>query len=306
MKLNTIKNLVKDGARGLLVNRLVSFVAITTVFLALTILGVFYLVVDTTNTNINNFQKQVEVVAFINKGVSEDKINFIKSEIEKMDNVEKVEYISSDKGLSQYKDSFKNDGDRDMQRILDEVVKNEENPIPSSFEITTKSPEANKEVEKKLTTYKEVYKVNDGNIVTEFLQKINKYTAVVGVVLMSVLAVISVVLISNSIKVTVFVRRKEISITKYIGATDNYIRLPFVIEGLLIGLVGSILSIVVVTIVFVGVSPTVIASLSDMMGEFIMPSAKDVIFMLTPISVVTGTLIGCIGSQLSLTKYLNI
>ncbi|MEF9952806.1 MAG: permease-like cell division protein FtsX [Clostridium sp.] len=306
MKITTVKNLVKDGAQGLLINRLVSFVAVTTVFIALTILGMFYLVVNTTNDNIKNFQKQVQVVAFVNKGVSESEINRIKSEIKGFENVESVEYISSAKGLSQYKESFKNEGDKDMQRILDEVVKKEENPIPSSFEITTKSPEANKEVEKKLTEYKEIYKVNDGNIVTEFLEKINKYTAIIGVVLMSVLAVISVVLISNSIKVTVFVRRREISITKYIGATDNYIRLPFVIEGLLIGLVGAVLSIVVVSAIVAGISPTVISSLSDMMGQFIMPSVGEVLARLTPISLITGIGIGVIGSQLSLTKYLDI
>ncbi|MEG0371976.1 MAG: permease-like cell division protein FtsX [Clostridium sp.] len=306
MKLYTIKGLVQEGARGVFTNRLVSLIAITTVFIALTIFGTFYLLTNITNTNIKNIQKKVEIVAFLNEDINVGKIDKLKKKIESIKDVESVEYISSDKGLEDYKKSFQNDSDQEMQRILDEVVKREDNPIPSSFAIRASNPEANSTIKDAVSKYSEVYKVNDGNIVTQFLGKINKYTSIIGTILMVVLGIASVILISNSIKVTVFVRRKEISIIKDIGATDNYIRLPFIIEGLCIGIIGAMLSILVVVGLFAALTPSILVSANELMDGFMIPSIGFVLARIMPLMMIIGAGIGIIGGQMSLRKYLKI
>ncbi|WP_170272142.1 permease-like cell division protein FtsX [Clostridium tarantellae] len=306
MKIVTIKDLIKDGAKNIFTNRLVSFVAITTVFISLTLFGLFYSAVSVINENVKNLEEQVEIIAFLNSDVDYTRMVELKEEIEKLPNVESVNYISSDEGLNDYKDSFKHDNDHEMQRILNEVVAEGENPIPASLAIKTSSISANEEIKEQILSNKEFYKVTDGNIVTEFLSKLNKYTKIIGSILLIILAVASTLLISNAIKVAVFVRKKEISIIKYIGATNNYVRLPFIIEGLLIGTIGALLSVGVISLVYSSLSPSIISTASTLMNGFTLPALGNLLVFLIPSSIIIGAGIGIVGSLVSLRKYLKV
>lgn len=306
MKAKTARGLFKEGFQNIVRNRMVSIISISTVFLSLTLFSIFYMVVNNVEYNIDAMQGRVELNAFLNNDVSEDRIKEIKDGISKIDNVKSVEFTSSTEGLKEYKDTLKKDGDEEMMKILEESSSEEQNPIPSSFSIKTKDSAKNQQVKQQLAKYKEIYKVNDGNLVTNFLNKISRYTKISGSGIMALLSVICIILISNTIKVAVLLRRKEISIIKYIGATNNYIRLPFISEGLIIGATGAILSLITVSAVYTYANAQIMTVMNSLMDGFVLMNLKSLIFNLAPITIIAGSVIGILGSLLSIRKYMNV
>ena len=306
LKAKTARGLFKEGFQNIVRNRMVSLISISTVFLSLTLFSIFYIVVNNVEYNIDAMQGRVELNAFLNNDVSQDRIKEIKDRILKNHNVKSVEFTSSTEGLKEYKDTLKKDGDEEMIKILEESSSEEQNPIPSCFSIKTKDSSKNQQVKQELTKYKEIYKVNDGNLVTNFLNKISRYTKISGTGIMALLSVICIILISNTIKVAVLLRRKEISIIKYIGATNNYIRLPFISEGLIIGATGAILSLITVSAVYTYANPQIMIVMKSLMDGFVLMDLKSLICSLAPITIIAGSVIGILGSLLSIRKYMNV
>lgn len=306
MKARTVKSLVRDGAKNIVLNRLVSIIAITTVFISLTLFGVFFSIIKVTNDNVKNLQDQVKIIAFLDEDFKEADKAGIEGEIKSLEGVESVRFVSSEEGLKDYKNSFEADEDLEMQRILDEVIENGKNPIPASFEVTTADNSRNKELKSKLTNIEGVYKVSDGNSVTEFLDQMNSMIRIVGYVIIGILLVGSIFLISNTIKIAVYTRRREIGIIKYIGATDNYIRLPFVVEGFIIGSVGAIISLFATAGLYILSSLKISSIIESFIIGFEFTAIKSVFIELTPIILLIGSGIGIIGSLLSLRKYLDV
>lgn len=290
----------------MLKNRLVSIVAISTVFISLSIFGIVYMFINIVNENINNMQGEVEVVAFLDENIEKSEVASLQKEIENMDNVKSVEYVSSEEGLKEYNESLSTQGDTEMAQILNEVVEETKNPIPASFSIKTVEPTKNEEVKENVDSLEAIYKVNDSSVITSFLQKFSKYTKIIGGAFIIGLVVASVLLISNSIKVAIFMRKKEISIIKYIGATNNYIRLPFIMEGFLIGTIGSLLSAGVISIIYYSATGTITNVLSQMISGFVMPSLSSLLILLVPIMTLIGSGIGILGSLISIRKYLKV
>ncbi|WP_034440430.1 permease-like cell division protein FtsX [Clostridium ihumii] len=306
MKLKTATGLFKEGFYNMLKNRLVSIVAISTVFISLSIFGIVYMFINIVNENINNMQGEVEVVAFLDENIEKSEVASLQKEIENMDNVKSVEYVSSEEGLKEYNESLSTQGDTEMAQILNEVVEETKNPIPASFSIKTVEPTKNEEVKENVDSLEAIYKVNDSSVITSFLQKFSKYTKIIGGAFIIGLVVASVLLISNSIKVAIFVRKKEISIIKYIGATNNYIRLPFIMEGFLIGTIGALLSAGVISIIYYSATGTITNVLSQMISGFVMPSLSSLLILLVPIMILIGSGIGILGSLISIRKYLKV
>ncbi|SHH99447.1 cell division transport system permease protein [Clostridium collagenovorans DSM 3089] len=306
MKANTVKHLVVEGFKNILSNRLVSLAAIVTVFISLSILGIFYSMINIVNVNVEALQQKVELVAFLNEDVSEERAKEIGEEIKNISTVNKVEFVSSEKGLESYKEGFEKEEDKEMQRILNDIENEGSNPIPASLSVQTKDPKANEAIRKELAKYNEIYRVSDGNLVAELLNSINSAVKAGGFVLMIVLSIASILLISSAIKVAVFVRRREIGIIKYIGATDNYVRLPFIIEGISIGVIGAILSTLTLSISYFALRASLLRTMESLMSGFILPSLPILLQTLIPIMLVISLGIGVIGSFISLKKYLHV
>lgn len=306
MKVKTARNLVIEGAQNLVRNRVVSLVSISTIFLSLTLFSIFYIGVMTIEDNIKNLQGKVEISAFLDNNVDEVRIEDIQKDILSMEGVKSIEYISSEQGYEDYSRSLKEDGDEEMMRILEESTSEELNPIPSSINITTTDSSKNSAIKKELENFEEIYKISDGNLITDFLNKVSRYAKISGTILMAILSVICVFLIANTIKVAVLMRKKEISIIKYIGATNNYIRLPFISEGFFIGFIGAALSLIIIGISYRYCEPYIISSLNELMdGGTVIPLSM-IIGKLIPATMAFGCGIGIVGSLVSMRKYLNV
>ena len=304
MKLRTVRQLCADGVINIFRNRLVSFVTFVTILISLTIFSSFFVIINVSKANIDNLQDKVEVVAFIENDTKENEIEKIKKEVEELSIVENVNYVSAEEGIEKYKESFEEEGDSEMERIINQVVKNGRNPVPASFEIKLVDNSKNKELKEELSKYDEIYKVNDSNIITSVLSNINKTVKIAGGIAIAVLGCASVLLIMNTIKISLYTRKKEIGIMKYIGATNNFIRFPFIVEGSIIGLIGAVLSIGIVS----GVYSLIVSNASSnlIMGSLVYPDTLSLIFMIAPFTFIIAIVMGVAGSWLSIKKYLKV
>lgn len=306
MKSWTIKALSKDGLRSIKSNKLLAFAAILTSVISFTLLGIFYSIIDITNDNIIKLQEEVRVVAFLEDDVEESEVLNIKEDIEDISGVERVIYVPSDEGLEDYKRDIVSEEDDDMMRIVEEAIDKGNNPIPDTLEIETENININEEVMNKVLELENVYKVSDGNLITDFLKTMSKYVRIFGIVLILILVISSTILISNVIKVSVFVRKREIGIMKYIGATDNYIRLPFIIEGVVIGALGAGISALMVSIVHLLVNTNMSETLVSFIPGFYITPLGNIMIILLPLLFFMGITIGVVGSLISLKKYLIV
>lgn len=304
MKLRTVRQLCVDGIINIFRNRLVSFVTFVTILISLTIFSSFFVIINVSKANIDNLQDKVEVVAFIENDTKENEVKKMQKEIEELSIVENVNYVSAEEGIEKYKESFEEEGDSEMERIINQVVKNGRNPVPASFEIKLVDNSKNKELKEELSKYDEIYKVNDSNIITSVLSNINKTVKIAGGIAIAVLGCASVLLIMNTIKISLYTRKKEIGIMKYIGATNNFIRFPFIVEGSIIGLIGAVLSIGIVS----GVYSLIVSNASSnlIMGSLVYPDTLSLIFMVAPFTFIIAIVMGVAGSWLSIKKYLKV
>ena len=304
MKLRTVRQLSLEGISNIFRNRLVSFVAFTTVLISLTIFGAFFSIIEVSKINIENLQDKIELIAFIENDTKEERMLTMKNEISKLPNVEKVTFVSQEDGLTKYKESFEEEGDSEMERIINEVTKNGENPIPASFEIKLIDTIKNEEIKAELEQYPEIYKVNDDDVITRFLSGLNETVKTASVVSTVVLGFASILLIVNTIKISVYTRRREIGIMKYIGGTNNFIRLPFLIEGGAIGAIGGTVSIIIVSTVYSIVCNNIMSN--PIMDSLIYPSTWELLSKFIPMVLGIGLTMGVVGSFISIRKYLEV
>ena len=299
MKWSTLKYLFKEGIIGLWRNRTMALASIGTIVLCLIILGISYGI----GTNIDYLIEQVEskfgITAYIKDGLSETEILALKNQVEKMIEVDSVIYISKEEAL-------KNFSVDNQDESLFAMFK-EDNPLPASFEVTTKDIKDQPAVVNKLNALQEqgidetVYFQNE---TATFINIRNTVNYVCYGILIC-LVVVGLMLMSNTIKLTVFIRKREINIMKYVGATDSFIQVPFVIEGVLIGFIGALTSILTVTLAYDWIKEKS-ANVSGVLGELALLPTIDIISSLIPMFLGLGIGIGLIGSLVAIHRHLKV
>lgn len=296
MKLNTLKYLFKEGIVGLWKNRIMAIASAGTIVLCLLILGMSYSI----GTNIDFILKQVEtkfgITAYVNDGVSENKILELRAKVEKIPHVTKVHYISKEDAIKSFSEDNKNG-------IFSDFI--QDNPLPASFEVMVDSIEFQEQVVGELTQMSELdvrYLAKE----TDLFIKINKTINYIAFAIIGCLVIVGLLLMSNTIKLTVYIRRKEINIMKYIGATDWFIRLPFLIEGLVIGTISALFSIIIIVLSYSYLSEMLRTNLIGMLNGIAFLPAANVMRALIPICMSIGMSIGLIGSGTAIRKHLKV
>lgn len=295
MKIKTFRHFFREGLVSIKKNKVMSVASISTVAAALFIFGVFMLLVVNVNKIVATVESEIEIKAFLKEDVTTIQKQQLEKNIKSIEGIREVVFESQEEALEKFKANLGEKADLANGLEL-------ENPLPASFIIKVNKPEDVAGVSAKLKGYKEVEKVNDGQQMVETIIKVTGFIKATSMLLMAILGVISISLISNTIKLTVFARKKEIGIMKYIGATDWFIRWPFVIEGMLMGFIGALISILVLGLGYsYGAN---IVSESQMI--FTLVPSKEIIFTLGWQFSLIGVLIGGIGSILSIRKFLVV
>lgn len=297
MKWNTIKYLCKEGILGLWKNRLMALASAGTIVLCLLILGMSYSIARNIEYVMHQVETQLGISAYVGESVEETRLTAIATAIKNTPHVAEVTYISKEDALKSFAKEQGND-------TLFEQFK-DDNPLPSSFEIKVDDIENQDQVVAKLSTIPELqveYFKNE----TVIFMNINKSIQLVSSILIGCLVIIALLLITNTIKLTVYVRRREINIMKYLGATDAFIRLPFMIEGVLIGIIGCSIPIYAIKEGYSFLIEFMASSLGGFMGGIHLLPIVEIMKELIPIFVSMGVGIGMIGSIIAIRKHLKV
>ncbi|NLK36948.1 MAG: ABC transporter permease [Epulopiscium sp.] len=299
MKPRSIKYYFREAFSGLIKNRLMTIASIATVAACVFIMACSYCMVDNLRYMLHQMEDSIGIAVFLKGDMTGQEVEKLKETISAIDHVKEVKYVSPDDALDELKKEWGTE-----EGIL-EGFDGENNPLSNSFEISLDNIENQADVLAKLQKLEGIDNIRHAQTETEVLLKLNKMIKITGVLVIAILAAISIVIIFNTIKISVYTRRNEITIMKYVGATDWFIRWPFIIEGILIGFVGSVIPI--------GIAWPLYGKSVDLIYTYI-PLIRNIatfklgieIFSkLFPIALLFGILLGVAGSVSSIRKYLK-
>lgn len=303
MKFSTIGYFISDAFKSLKRNRTISIASIATVLTTLFIFGAFLLTALNVKNGVTDVQDKVEVKVFLKDDVTQEQKDEVEAKLKTIQGVKGVEFESKDEAFA------KMEGSSDYNKEILAGYSKENNPLPASYIVRLEGPEVASNVESDMKTDNKKYMdgVEDVGNDEELIGTINSFVKVintVGLVLGIVFVGVSLFLIVNTIKITVYSRRREVGIMKFVGATDWFIRWPFVIEGIIIGLVGGILSTLLLFAGYNFLYGKIVSSSSLYMPQFVQP-----MYVLTTMSwqfILAGIVIGAIGSIIALRKFLDV
>ena len=298
MNLSKLKYFFKEAKKNVVRNGLMSVASLFTISCCLLILGVFAILSMNVNYITEQIKDQCEIQLYINTAATEERVAQIGEEVKQVENVKEISLFTKEETLQYAKNDMFN-GNEGMLEGFDE-----DNPFSDSYKIVLNDIERTTETVEKLEKIMDVDKVVNKqdvvNTVVSFSGGIKRFT----MVMMLILLLIAIVIISNTVKLTVFNRRKEINIMKYIGATDRFIRVPFILEGFIVGFSAAILAFLVVFWGYFAIVNYVSNKLNFGVVELV--SAGSVAPMIAVLFVVFGSLIGVVGSAISMRKHLQV
>ena len=285
---------IKQGFKNIVQNKIFSLVAIGTIAICLFLLGLFYALLSNFQHMMYNVESNVGLTVFFDSGIEPEEIDSLGEQIRKLDGVETVEYISPAEAWKKFQKEMYQ-GKENLEDTF-----GDENPLQdsASFEITLTRVSKQAKVSKQIKEMKGIRKVNGSSTVAKSLNSANMLVAYVSATIIGLLLLVSVFLINNAVATGIRVRKDEISIIKMIGATDGFIRAPFLVEGLVIGLIGAIIPIIVLWVLYERVIQFVLEHFSALSQwlTFVAPSKE--FATLIPMSLLVGVGIGFIGSAL--------
>lgn len=299
LKFRIIKNITKQGFQSIWRNRGMGLASISSITAVLMILGiVLILILSINNVVIDTKTKFDEIQVFLSEGVEEKDLNTIEDLVRNSDGIVSIMYQSKDQALEILKEDWKEDA------YLLEGLESD-NPLPNSYIIKLKDIQYANSIVNKVTSLNGVDKVTYYQGIIDKLMVFANYIRYGGLTVIGVLVFVSVFIISNTIKLTVTSRKREINIMKYVGATNNYIRGPFIIEGILLGLLGALVSIMIVYYGYGYIFESVNEKLFSLFTFYLIEPK----YILNDIAIMFATIgmgIGTLGSIVSLKRFLNV
>lgn len=306
MRYNVITYLLGEGIRNVFKNKKSTSASIIIMSLTMLIFGVFFVITQ----NINSIMKQIEseqgIEVFL-YDISEDQTKALEDYIRNIDGINTVEYKSKEDALNQLKSQFK-----DREDLLSGYDEN--NIFPASYVVTLTDLTKNNEVKQKIDEYdkgksdteKVIKKITSSDeTITTLINLANGIRIITGVIIV-ILIIISIFIISNTIKLTVHARRKEISIMKYVGATNSFIRWPFIVEGIIIGIISGAISIIILGINYNLIANKILESQVVSAMSINLLTFADMFGLIVLVYTILGVGIGILGSCISMRRYLKV
>jgi len=284
--------LIKEGLKNVWNNRLMSIASICVLVSCLVLTGSAVLFSMNVSQVVETVGSSNETTVYIKEGYSRVEAVYIGREIAKLDNVESTEYVSKDDALEQFKDELGEEIFADFE---------DDNPLPDSFVVVMTDLSKYNDTVKQIKKIDGVEKVDSHAATAKKLASINDMVQILSLAIVIALTVISLFIISNTIRATMYSRRFEISIMKSVGATNTFVRIPFVVEGMTIGLIASIISTGAMYFVYKGVMQIIAYS----MPFFTAIPISEVIMYVAGAFVISGVLIGALSGFVSIRKYLK-
>ena len=302
MKISTFFYTIKQGIVNLFRNKWYTLASIATIAACLFMFGIFYAVVANFQHMVKSMQKEVSVTVFFDEGISQSRVEEIGKLITaRTEEVDHIRFVSAEEAWQWYQEEYF--GDQKEEFLAGYPT----NPLADSFNYEVYLKDVAKQ--EQLVTYLEsipgVRSVNY-DTVANTLSGVNSLISYVSIGIILILLGVSVFLISNTVTVGISVRRAEINIMKYIGATDYLVRAPFVIEGMLIGLLGAAIPLLIIYSIYNSVLTFVMEKFTSLSKLLEFLSADTIYDFLLPVSLLVGVGIGLLGSIITVRKHIKV
>jgi len=298
MKPRTIKYTLGQGFTGLWRNRGMAIASIGSVAASLIILGLIITLVLNISSAAHLLQNQFdEIQVYLQDDLSIEEIDSIGNQIEQIEGISELNYESKELALEKFKESWGEEG-----YLLDGL---EENPLPNSYVIQVKDIQSADKVVENLANIEGIDEIKYYQELIDQLLNIAKFIRSAGLIIIIILILVAIFIISNTIKLTLNARRQEIGIMKDVGATNWFIRWPFLIEGMMLGFIGAGLSMVVVYFGYQYAFEIITSRFYVMLGNYLIP-VQDMMDRIVLMFGVLGTGVGALGSIFSLRRYLKV
>ena len=298
MRINSFFYTIGQGFKNLGRNKWYTLASIATITACLFLFGLFYAIITNFQNVVKTAEEGVSVTVFFNEGTTEDEILAVKSDLEKRTEVREIQYVSADEAWEGFKEEY-------LGEYADGFT---ENPLADSANLQIYLNDVS--MQPALVTYIEsitsVREVNRSEVTATTLSGLNLLIAYVSAGIIIVLLLVSIFLISNTVTMGIAVRKDEINIMKYIGATDFFVRAPFVVEGILIGLIGSAIPLIIIYFVYTHVITYVVSRFTMLSSLLNFLPVETVFHSLIPISLLIGIGIGFFGSFITVRKHLHV
>ena len=298
MRISTFFYTIKQGFINIFRNKWFSLASIATISACLFLFGLFYSILMNVQNIVKTAQEGVSVTVFFDEGISDDRIQQIGDEIQKRPEVSKINFISADEAWDSFKEEY-------LGEYADGFT---ENPLENSasYEIYLNDVSMQPALVSFLEGLDGIREVNRSEITAASLTGINALIAYASIGIIAILFAVSIFLISNTVTIGISVRKEEISIMKYIGATDFFVRSPFVIEGMLIGAIGALIPMGIIYSVYNEVIGYIVGKFSNLSKLLAFLPVNEIFAKLLPGSLIMGIGIGFLGSSITVRKHLRV
>lgn len=286
---------LKETFTSLKRNSLMSIASVTTVALSILVLGLFLTMVLNVNNLAQYLENQVQVTVYMSDAATSVQRRQVEQQLKTTRGVMEVKGVTKEEALQNFKKRL-----REQEKLLDTL--GEDNPFPYSFEVQVDKPERIQEIVPQIEKMPGVETAKFGQEVVEHLFQLTRILRLGGIFLIIMLAIATLFIISNTIRITVFARRREVSIMKYVGATNWFIRWPFLLEGMFMGFVGALIAAVALFKMYDAAQVKIYSTLAFFP---LLPSWPFMVYLCAGL-VAVGTFIGAAGSAISLRKFLDV
>jgi cell division transport system permease protein len=298
VKIRTTKFFIREGFGNLHKNKTMSTASISSVIAALLVIAIFFIIVMNVDYAASKLESQIEMMVYLQDNLSESIVSSIGKELKTVSAVKDVQFVSKAQALIDLNEKW-----GDNAYLLEGLEG--DNPLPDSFKVTLTDPTEANTVALAISSISNIERVVYGKEELEKLLKATYILRISSLMIISILVFISVFIISNTIKLTVYARRKEINIMKYVGATDWFVRGPFIVEGILLGLLGSLITTLVVGVGYYYTASLIRNQMIGLLTVTLMPFGQLIGSLILLLGMV-GLLIGAIGSMLSVRKFIKV
>ena len=298
MKYNVISYFLSEGFRNVFKNKKSTFSCLGVMCATMFIFGLFFAI----SQNINNMVEEVKdaqaIRIFALNEATQEEIDTLGKQISEIQGVNTITPKTSQDAYNEMREGL-----GDKQEVMDSM---DPTKFSASFIVTLTDLDLNESVQESILKLDNVKRITSSNQTISTLSKVGKWIKILTGALLGILIIISIFIIANTIKLTVHARRKEISIMKYVGATNSFIRTPFIIEGVIIGLASSVISLGIIGILYNAVVSKLMASDTIQTIGVSILSFNNLFTEIVAVYLILGIGIGILGSSISMRKYLEV
>ena len=298
MRYSVFSYLIKEGFKSTFKQKKMTSASIIIMCATMFIFGLFFVIGENVNSVITQIESQQGIQIFIDEDATDEEIDSLGNQIRAIDGVNRVTFVSKEDALNSMKTTL---GDESLFEGWDE-----ENPFPASYYVTLTDLSLNDQVQSEINKLDNVDEIESQNTTINRLQSLANGIQITTIIILVLLIVISIFIISYTIKLTVHARRREISIMKYVGATNSFIRGPFIVEGIIIGVISAIITLVILGLAYNGVMGGIGDSVLIQEMGFGLLSFSEMFYLVLTVYLVLGVGIGVLGSTISMRKYLKV